>query len=220
MHDSVERRVHRGARRHEQVDTEVHRARLELSAFGNWMSGYIYLFPEAEPRVTIRGTFPAFRYTQTDAWLRGFDGWFEYSVLDFVDLGIRGSRIRGDDRSADQPLVSMPADRITLSAHVRLPEGRILAGPQFDVEWSAVRRQDHFPDGVDYADPPPGYSLVNVGFRTELVWGTTPVLLSLRVENVLNTAYRDYLSRFRYFVDDPGRNVALRIRIPFGRTDG
>ena len=40
--------------------------------------------------------------------------------------------------------------------------------------------------------------------------------VTLSVENVLNTAYRDYLSRFRYFSDHPGRNVVVRLRVPFG----
>ena len=38
-------------------------------------------------------------------------------------------------------------------------------------------------------------------------------------ENLFNTTYRDYLSRFRYFIDDPGRNVVLRLRVPLGLSD-
>ena len=36
------------------------------------------------------------------------------------------------------------------------------------------------------------------------------------VENALDTPYRDYLSRYRFFAHDPGRNVVLRLQVPFG----
>ena len=195
------------------------RARLEVSVFNNMMDGYIHLFPEPEPRVTIRGTFPSFRYVQTDALLRGFDGLVEYRVLDFLRLGVQASVVRGDDRAADESLIFMPADRLTLSTAFSLPDMGVLRASQVELEGRFVSRQTRFPEGVDYADPPDGYTLFSAGYRTELMWGTTPIQLSFSIENLFNTAYRDYLSRFRYFIDDPGRNVVLRLQIPLGLSD-
>jgi len=37
------------------------------------------------------------------------------------------------------------------------------------------------------------------------------------VHNLFNKRYRDYLSRFRYFTDDPGRNVTISLSVPFGQ---
>ena len=195
------------------------RARLEISAFNNVMDGYIHLFPEPEPRVTIRGTFPSFRYVQTDALLRGVDGIVEYQVLDFLALGAQASFIRGDDRSADEPLIFMPANRFALSTAVSLPDFGVLRASQIELEGAFVNRQNRFPEGVDYADPPDGYTLFSAGYRTELMWGTTPITLSFSIENLFNTTYRDDLSRFRYFIDDPGRNVVLRLQVPLGLSD-
>jgi iron complex outermembrane recepter protein len=44
--------------------------------------------------------------------------------------------------------------------------------------------------------------------------GNQPVEISLSGHNLLNTAYRDYLNRFRYFADEMGRNIVLRVRLP------
>jgi iron complex outermembrane receptor protein len=55
-----------------------------------------------------------------------------------------------------------------------------------------------------------------VGYGATLHMGTTPVQLNLSVQNLLDTAYRDYLSRFRYFIDEPGRSVVLRLQVPIG----
>ncbi len=46
--------------------------------------------------------------------------------------------------------------------------------------------------------------------------GTREVMASVGVDNVLDTAYRDYLSRYRFLADDPGRNVTFRVAMPFG----
>ena len=35
------------------------------------------------------------------------------------------------------------------------------------------------------------------------------------VDNVLNTTYREYLNRQRYFADDLGRNVTVGVNIEF-----
>jgi iron complex outermembrane recepter protein len=36
----------------------------------------------------------------------------------------------------------------------------------------------------------------------------------LSIYNVTNESYRDYLNRFRYFANEAGINVALRLKIP------
>ena len=195
------------------------RASLEASAFSNWMDGYIHLFPEPEPKVTIRGTFPSFRYVQTDALLQGVDASGEYQALDFLAFGVRASVMRGDDRSADEPLIFMPSDRLALTTALSLPDLRALQESRLELEGSFVDRQTSYPEGVDYVDPPPGYTLFGVGYSAALMLGRTPVRFSVSVENLFDEAYRDYLSRFRYFIDDPGRNVVFRLQIPLGPVD-
>ena len=49
-----------------------------------------------------------------------------------------------------------------------------------------------------------------------LDWGAAPVRLHLGIDNLFDVRYRDALSRFRYFVDEPGRNVTLRVSVPLG----
>jgi iron complex outermembrane receptor protein len=43
-----------------------------------------------------------------------------------------------------------------------------------------------------------------------------PMEVVLTVENLLDHSYRDYLSRYKLFVDNPGRDVTLRMRLPLG----
>lgn len=37
--------------------------------------------------------------------------------------------------------------------------------------------------------------------------------ISLSFDNILNTSYRDYLNRLRFYADEMGRNIMLQIKI-------
>ncbi len=186
---------------------------LEISAFSNRMSGYIHLFPQQEPRVTIRGAFPSFQYMATDALLRGIDGLFSLEPRRWLHFDAQGSIVRGTDQEAEGPLIFMPANRLTLGMGFALFDSMIPGESDLEIEVTMVDRQGRYPKGIDYAEPPHGYTLFNFGYHLELSSG---VHASLTVQNLFNAAYRDYLSRFRYYVDNPGRNVVLRLSIPIG----
>lgn len=78
--------------------------------------------------------------------------------------------------------------------------------------------QDRVPSETVYSLPTAGYQLIDLGFAwTGLELAGQGVDLSLDVKNLLARSYRDYLSRYRLFVDDAGRDVMLRVRMPLGR---
>ena len=43
-----------------------------------------------------------------------------------------------------------------------------------------------------------------------------PIELGLQIQNLSNVRYREYLNFFRYFTDETGINVALRMKMLFG----
>lgn len=187
---------------------------IEFSAYRNAMDGYIHLQPEAEPRVTIRGTFPAYRYVQRSAVLKGFDGYASVQILPSLQGHVTGSIVRGTERKTGLPLPDMPSDRIRGGLQWSFPGRRMDTSLHADV--IRVARQHRVQNGLEYAPPPDGYTLVNLGMSTSHEKDDAQWTFSVDVENVFNTRYRDYLSRFRYFIDDPGRNVSLRAHIPIG----
>jgi len=68
-----------------------------------------------------------------------------------------------------------------------------------------------------YRLPTDGYALLNLEIGADrILIGSIPLEVSVAVSNLLDTSYRDYLSRYKLFVDDPGRDVVLRVRVPFG----
>jgi iron complex outermembrane receptor protein len=42
-----------------------------------------------------------------------------------------------------------------------------------------------------------------------------PITLYFEIQNMLNTRYRDYMNRWRYFADEAGINFSIKLKIPF-----
>jgi len=59
--------------------------------------------------------------------------------------------------------------------------------------------------------PTDGYALLDLEAAAEHILAGHRLTLAARVENLANTEYRDYLSRYKAFALNPGRNVTLRV---------
>lgn len=193
------------------------RGRGEIGVFRSQYDNFISLLPADDLVLTIRGAFPKFTHVQSDAVIQGFDGYLEYDLTRYMDTYLSASVVRGRNTAEDQPLYQMPPTRFITGLDFHLPTtGRLLeAGIGFEGRF--VMRQTNFPEGIDYADPPAGYNLFDVHLNAEMALADHPVRMQLHVHNLFNKRYRDYLSRFRYFIDDPGRDVTFSLSIPFGR---
>lgn len=190
---------------------------ITASAYTNIFQHYIYAMPDPQnPTVTVRGTFPTFRYTQTAATISGADLRASYQCTDVWQVYTTASMVRGTDRNNATPLIYMPADRLRLGVHAHVGDVLGLHDLSADVSVLGVRTQDRYVAGADYAAPPPGYVLADVTLASEVNVGGTALHCSLTCKNLFNVAYRDYLSRYRYFALDAGRDVILRLTIPFG----
>lgn len=192
---------------------EGRRVVLEAAAYRNTIDGFIYLRPRA-PVQTIRGAFPGFNFAQTDARLRGVELAAAWSAASWLQLQATGNLVRGTDLINGGPLYDMPADRVTAQARV-IGSSRTFGAWFVGAGTVLVRRQDGVPDGIIYALPTAGYALLNAEFGTagiNLLGRSADI--SISASNLLDRRYRDYLSRYRLFVNDPGRDVAIRLRLP------
>jgi len=187
---------------------------LEGAVYRNTIDGFVYLLPRA-PVQTIRGAFPGFNYAQTSARLRGVELAAAWSPARWLQVSSTGNLVRGANLLDGGPLYDMPADRVTAQARV-IGASRALGTWHVGGGTVLVRRQDGVPDGIVYALPTAGYALMSAEFgSTGLhVLGQT-IDLSVSAANLLNRRYRDYLSRYRLFVDDTGRDIVVRLRLPF-----
>ncbi|NBA84239.1 TonB-dependent receptor [Emticicia sp. CRIBPO] len=202
----------------------------ELHGYLNYINDYIFISPTGRPLLTIRGAFPEFKYTQTNAFFNGIDFSFNVSLLSHLKLTSKASYLVANDRNNDQPLIFIPANRIDNTLRWT-PSFKLL--DEISINHLFVARQTRVPSkiifndadpstivfnefGGDFSAPPAAYHVFNLQMKKDLVLtGNNPLTLSLEVKNLFNTAYRDYLNRFRYFTDEMGRNIVARITYKF-----
>ncbi|MBU3680042.1 MAG: TonB-dependent receptor, partial [Candidatus Kapabacteria bacterium] len=196
---------------------EVGGTTIETSAFINRMNDYIMAVPDpANPTVTVRGTFPTYRFTQMMARLYGGDISLTVPLHERVNVYGQASFVRGDDLDRNEPLLFIPADRGRVGLHLHADDVGPIHDAFIDVSMQGVRRQNRVVPGRDYAEPPAGYARMDMSLGGVITMPyNLPARLTLSCTNLFDAAYREYLSQYRYFADDPGRNIILRFTTTF-----
>lgn len=191
------------------------RLRVDATLHASRIDGFIYLRPEGR-RLTIRGAFPVFRYTATDALMGGLDASAAVTLSRRFTWRMSGSTVLARDRRLDEWLFLMPADRVEHSLLYRVPKAGGWHGLEAGATHRLVAAQRRFPEGLDFAPPPPAYQLFALSASAARMIGKGELRIGIQANNLFNTAYRDYLDRFRYFADARGRDIVLTVRYAFG----
>lgn len=199
----------------------------ELDVYANYFQNYIYAKPDSSGVQTLSGYFPAFTYTQAKNTLfHGIDFSFKYSFLNHFSLESKTSIVRGWDLDLHQWLIGVPADRFDNTIKYTWKTLGKLKDVYVGINNIVVSKQTKLPlflssgtaDAKVYnvlVNSPQGYMLWGTQVGCSVPIGHHYLDISLSVTNLTNVAYTDYLDEFRYYVNALGRNIALRIKIPF-----
>ncbi|RXG15358.1 iron complex outermembrane receptor protein [Leeuwenhoekiella aestuarii] len=200
-----------------------------VNPFYNRINDFIILEPIGV-QYTNRGAFPVHEYRQVDARLYGVDLQAAYYFNDKFDIKTSFAYVNGQDLDRDRPLIDMPAPNVNTVLSFRKAEWNNL---NVSLRNQSVFKQTRFPNNdfqvnyinesgsevtetVKISESPAAYSLFHIASSAEFkVLNQSTLTLGLYVDNVLNTAYRDYLNRQRYFADDLGRNFRIQIKLNY-----
>ncbi|MDR2121616.1 MAG: TonB-dependent receptor [Flavobacteriaceae bacterium] len=205
-----------------------YRLSLELSAYYNYIKDFINQIPTGA-EYNIRGAFPVWQYLQTNAEIYGIDIMAEYNLTPDLILATNFSYLKGNDTKNKVALINMPPVR-----WVNTIEYKNSRWMNFFAKLSSISvlKQTRYPDYnfvvevveggkivsklLDISTPPPAYQLFdfNTGFSLH-VTQQNKLDISFGVRNILNTSYRDYLNRLRFYADETGRNFIVKIQYNF-----
>lgn len=214
-----------------QINLEVSRQwevlnGLQLSAnpYFYYSGSYINQVPVGIQN-TIRGVFPVWAYQQIRSRMLGLDTDLQLNVNKNWVYNAQVSLLKGDDLTNQQALVLMSPTRLKQSLSFKKENWKAFYAT---IEHLFVDHQKRVPDfplsiedivngelvkiPIDLNTAPPAYRLWN--FRAGLQWNRY-FNIGLSAQNLLNTRYRDYLNRMRYFSDEMGRNIMLNLLIKF-----
>ena len=179
------------------------------------INDYIYLQPQDEFRLTIRGAFPLFKYEQTNAQIYGLDWSMIYNVSEHFSANIKYSYLKGWDLENDLPLIFMPANNLLAVLKYQIPHLGKFENIEFEINNQYVFEQKNLTAEQDFAAPPAAYNLIGLKIATQRQFKKNRLNLFVKVDNLLNVEYRDYLNRQRYFADDLGISAVFGLNIAF-----
>ena len=200
----------------------------EATPYFNFIEGFIYLQPTGI-EYTTRGAFPIYRYKQTNAFLSGADIQGTWNISNNWRYSGSIAWLYGADISNREPLIDMPPLNFTNTIRYACTDWHKLF---IEFRGETVFRQKRYPDNnfivdvpqnngpvpitVDISTPPAGYHLFHFssGMSFKII-GNSTASVSFSVQNIFNTAYRDYLNRQRLYIYDTGRNFQLQLKINY-----
>ena len=187
----------------------------DLTLYSNRIGDFINLVPSLPPTLTLRGAYPTFRFIQTDARLTGLDLSLTKDLTSALQSSFKSSILLPRDIRNRTWLQQMPAQRFEADLTWFFKTGHPKTS-YLTLNGLAVTRQTLVPEPMnDYLPPPPGYFIMNLEFATLLHIKEKHLTFGISMYNLLNHSYRDYMNRFRYYNDETGRNLVMRVKIPF-----
>jgi iron complex outermembrane receptor protein len=204
---------------------------VEASVFVNDIDDYIYLRPY-DTRLTIRGYFPVFRYDQTNARLAGADLAMHWNISSRIGYDHKVSYVYASDRTSNDRFLFIPPPHVAHSLRYA-PVDEKWKDFYVEIGLQTYFKQQRAPRtlypqeviGVqvestfDFMPAPKTYSLVRAQVGKNFAIGKEVFTASLSVDNLLNTSYRNYMNRLRYYADDLGRNFSIRLFYTFTQGD-
>lgn len=198
-----------------------------IMGYYNHIQDYIYQIPTGA-EYTIRGAFPVWSYRQIDAEIWGIDANLTVNIDHHFSSETQISWLHGQDLTHKVPLINMPPFEWNQSVafhsdHGRKPKLRLMMDwvgrqnrfPNYNFEINVIENNEIVTKEVDMTTSPDAYVLFHLQASMDLWKAQNPVRLSMEVNNILNTSYRNYLNRFRYFADEPGRQIKIQLSYEF-----
>jgi len=204
------------------------RTRFLATAYANFIDNYIFLNPR-DIELTIRGAFPRFDYEQTDALYWGADLQVDGQLDEGLSYLATASLVWAQNVETGDFFINIPAHQfsaevkktwndlgqikqpwISLSGNYTMEQYRAPSVFPFETVFQSGVDTE-LPRSFDFAQAPNAYFLLEA--RAGMRVGNTS--FQIGVENLLNNTYRNYMNRFRYYMDEPGINLTLRIKHNF-----
>lgn len=185
----------------------------ELAIFFQHFYNYIYIKPTGKSITTISGNFPEMFYQQDPANLWGFESQLIQQFRHGKTLMLGVNYLRSKNLRTGYAIWLMPPPRGYLTFKKQWKDGW-----NWQFELQVVTAQIYIQPNTDLLPPPNAYSLFTGSLNGAVKINKQKWDFNLIISNIFNQSYRDYLSRYRYFSDETGRDIRLIIHIPYHNT--
>lgn len=184
------------------------RFKINLSLFQNRIHGY--LTPtntgEKEWGSGAAGWLWIYQYTGSDVVMNGTEIRVETEVSPRLNVQMDMSYVNGTVESVGKPLERMPPLNGKIALTYSLSPLTFHLTSRYSVSQKRLG---------EFEEPTDGYIVHDAGLYLSFMWWQLENLFILEVENILNTAYRDHLSRIKSVMPEPGRNMKFLYKLNY-----
>ena len=175
----------------------------EVTWFRNTIAGYI--FPQATGKLS-RVLLPIYQFVGEDALLTGVESQLGWSIPAGFTLEAAASYVHGTIRATDEPLPFMPP-----------LQGRLAIGYS-PVDWfveAETRMAGSQERTGRFEQPTDGYAVLGLSGGLRLTFAGRLHVVTLHLDNLGDTEYRNHLSRVKEIMPEAGRGLGATYRVVF-----
>jgi len=198
-----------------QLNYATHWLNVDLNGYYNHINNFIFEEPTGQFYHSQGGELLEFQYTQGNVNFRGIDLGITVKPLDSLDIISKTSLIYAWNETIHNYQIYTPPMRLQNGVVYHFGSFGPFKNFLISADDIYVAKQNNVPPGYDFAPPPEAYNLIDAHIGFKLNIHNSYADIDIAANNLMNVAYKDYLDRFRYFADEPGRNIIFRLRVPF-----
>ncbi|MEA2111323.1 MAG: TonB-dependent receptor [Campylobacterota bacterium] len=195
-----------------------------LSVYHTRIKDYIYLANTGNIRVVNGMELPEMQNRQTDATMEGIEFSMDSYVTSSTNIEGAFELIKGRDTNNDSKLTMMPSNNLRLAIHQNVGSLWVLDNSTFSLNMKYVDSSkvagSHEPFS-QYNNTPFGtadtdaYNLWGIAYAADIKMGKENAKLGVKVTNLFDTEYRDFLDTYKGYALGMGRDISVTLIMPF-----
>ncbi|MEM6720714.1 MAG: TonB-dependent receptor [Bacteroidota bacterium] len=196
-----------------------------LTTYAHYIDNFVFERPIGVTQ-GFGGPNTAFFVDQADAMFVGLDYTWKQKLSESLNMTFGFSYLWSKNIGEDEPLIYQPPINTNLELQWNQGDFLIFTNSTWSIRPSYTFEQFQAPrvlsledlgsgnaqvttqsEIFDFTEAPEGYFLLDLSWNFE--WKKFNA--GITVQNILDKSYRNYLNDFRYFADEPGRNIIFSL---------
>ena len=136
----------------------------------------------------------------------------EAKLLSWLTASTGFSIVRGNNKQLNEPLPLIPADQLNFGLKFSGEKWLGFKEPSLSIDSHFYGTQDRV---ANFETQTSSYSLFDIGLNGKIDIGKQNMDFTVQAKNIFNESYRSHLSRYKEYALNPGRNIQLKLTIPF-----
>jgi outer membrane receptor protein involved in Fe transport len=200
------------------------KTKASITLYHTYIDNYIFLQNTGNSVTVGSMVLPEMKNEQTDATMQGIEFAFDTMLSKKTRATGAFEIIKGRDTKNDRSLPLIPANNLKLAIYQNLGNIAAMRNSTLFVDYKYVDDQQvggTYEPFAQYNNTPFGtadtqsYSLWGVGYTSEIDIFEHKPKLSMKISNLFDKEYRDFLDTYKGYALGMGRNISFSLRVPF-----